>query len=59
MAVGQVALADSHGPCLPAHPHPFLSLFSPPFLSLCPSFSLSLFFSFSPFSPFLRQSLSV
>lgn len=40
MAVGQVALADSHGPCLPAHPHPPISLSL--FPSLCPSFSLPL-----------------
>lgn len=53
MAVGQVALADSHGPCLPAHPHPPISLFSPPSVPPSPSPS------FSPFSPFLIQSLSV
>ncbi|KAM7324624.1 hypothetical protein ACRRTK_016929 [Alexandromys fortis] len=47
MAVGQVALADSHGPCLPAHPYPPISLSL--FPSLCPSFSLSLFLSFLPF----------
>lgn len=48
MAVGQVALADSHGPS-PCPPHSFLSfpLPSPP--SVPPSPSLFFFLSFLPF----------
>lgn len=49
MAVGQVALADSHGPCLPAHLHPFLSLSFPLPLSLLLPLPLFLFLSFLPF----------
>lgn len=39
MAVGQVALADSHGPCLPTHPLPPPPPVPP---SPSPSFPLSL-----------------
>lgn len=53
MAVGQVALADSHGPCLPAHPTHF-SLSLPLPLSFLLPLPLFLFLSFLPFLPFFK-----